>query len=442
IISNAAPTVSVPLADRSVASGSAFAFTVPSGTFSDADGDVLTYTATLAGGAALPAWLQFNATTAAFSGSPAVGDVGSLEVEVTATDPGGLAVSDVFALDVTAAPGTTVGTANADVMAGTNGQDSLYGLGGDDQLSGGAGNDELFGGDGHDRLDGGTGNDTMTGGLGDDTYVVNARGDAVVESADGGQDRVEASVDYTLGANVEDLVLTGGTNLDGTGNALGNVLTGNGGRNKLSGLAGNDTLDGGAGRDELVGGLGDDLYVVDDARDNVVERASEGVDTVQSSVREFTLSANVENLTLAGAAVTGEGNGLDNVITGNVSANGLFGGEGNDQLFGLGGTDLLFGGTGNDVLDGGAGNDGLTGGAGNDIFRFQAGFARDVVADFSRGSDKIQIDSALFASFAALQSGTANNARGNAVISHDAGNTIELVGVRAEQLVAGDFVFA
>lgn len=55
----------------------------------------------------------------------------------------------------------------------------------------------------------------------------------MTEVADGGSDRVLASVNWTLGAHVETLVLTGTANIDGTGNELANVLTGNAGNNVL-----------------------------------------------------------------------------------------------------------------------------------------------------------------------------------------------------------------
>ena len=67
--------------------GPAFSFTVPAGSFADIDaGDTLSYSATLADGGALPAWLSFDAATQTFSGTPGNADVGSLSVRVTATD--------------------------------------------------------------------------------------------------------------------------------------------------------------------------------------------------------------------------------------------------------------------------------------------------------------------------------------------------------------------
>ena len=69
--------------------------------------------------------------------------------------------------------------------------------------------------------------------------------DITTESAGGGTVLVQASVTYTLAAEVENLTLTGSSGLNGAGNALNNTLTGNTGNNTLTGLAGNDWLDGG-----------------------------------------------------------------------------------------------------------------------------------------------------------------------------------------------------
>jgi Ca2+-binding RTX toxin-like protein len=107
-------------------------------------------------------------------------------------------------------------------------------------------------------LDGKGGADTMAGGLGNDTYVVDRAADTVIEDAGGGTDMVNAAVNYTLGANLENLVLTGSAR-SATGNELANSITGTATANTLDGQAGNDTLNGGAGDDRLIGGAGIDI---------------------------------------------------------------------------------------------------------------------------------------------------------------------------------------
>jgi Ca2+-binding RTX toxin-like protein len=271
-------------------------------------------------------------------------------------------------------------------------------------------------------LNGGSGADTMTGGDGDDTYVVDNAGDVVVEALAGGTDTAQSSVAHTLGANVEHLVLTGSSAINGTGNALDNMLTGNSGNNALTGGAGNDWLDGGAGTDTMIGGTGDDTYVVERSADVVTENAGEGTDTVRSSITySVSALANVENVTLTGAsAINATGNALSNVLIGNTAANTLTGGAGNDTMMGGAGNDtyvvdvagdvlteltdegvdlvqsgiswtlgahlenltltgssgvsgtgngldnVLTGNSGNNTLTGGAGNDTIDGGTGND----------------------------------------------------------------------------
>ena len=139
---------------------------------------------------------------------------------------------------------------------------------------------------------------------------------------------------FTLGANLENLTLTGSGAIAGTGNAVANVLKGNSGANTLTGLDGNDTLDGGAGADSLRGGNGDDTCVVDNAGDVVVEAAGAGTDLVKSFVTA-TLAANVELLTLTGiGAINGTGNSLADWLQGNSAANTLAAGDGQDLLWG------------------------------------------------------------------------------------------------------------
>jgi Ca2+-binding RTX toxin-like protein len=245
-------------------------------------------------------------------------------------------------------------------------------------LTGDAGNDTLNGGAGIDTLNGGAGIDTLIGGAGSDTYLIETVGDLVLEfnpdPVTGGVDTVLSSLAaYTLTANVENLTLTGAAAINGTGNTLNNVITGNTAANSLTGDAGNDTLNGGAGIDTLnggagidtlIGGAGSDTYLIETVGDLVLEfnpdPVTGGVDTVLSSLAAYTLTANVENLTLTGAAaINGTGNTLNNLITGNTAAN---------SLSGEVGADTLDGGDGNDTLNGGTGNDSLIGRAGNDTY--------------------------------------------------------------------------
>jgi Ca2+-binding RTX toxin-like protein len=232
----------------------------------------------------------------------------------------------------------------------------------DNVITSGSGNNTLKGFAGNDTLDGGAGADTLIGGTGNDLYIVDNLNDVVTELLGEGTDTVRSSVDVTLWANVENLVLTGVNNLQGTGNTLNNSLTGNGG---------NNTLDGGAGTDQMAGADGDDTYVVDASTDVVTELASQGNDTVLAAAT-FTLSANVEHLTLTGtAAIDGTGNELSNHLTGNVAAN------------------LLNAGAGDDLIDGGAGADTLIGGTGNDVYVVD-NLLDDVIENAGEGTDTVQ----------------------------------------------------
>jgi parallel beta-helix repeat protein len=299
--------------------------------------------------------------------------------------------------------------------------------------------DTLVGSSGNDTLDGDLGADTMTGGNGNDIYVVDNAFDRVVETNTSTSqiDTVLASISWTLGANLENLVLTGVSNISGTGNERYNFITGN---------AANNVLDGAAGADSMSGGDGNDTYYVDNADDTVIETNSNaapgGIDSVHSTLAAYTLGNNVENLFIDSAgAANGTGNALDNTLfagagnnvldgrdgndtvsferalsgvtvnlstsaqqntagsgldtlkyfenlTGSAYADSLSGNSGANVLSGGAGNDTLVGGSGDDRLIGGAGTDNLTGGTGADTYVFGAlsdmgvGALRDVISGF------------------------------------------------------------
>jgi Ca2+-binding RTX toxin-like protein len=97
---------------------------------------------------------------------------------------------------------------------GTNGSDVLK------SLFSSAVDETFYGFGGDDFIDGRLGADTMYGGTGNDDYVVDNTGDQVVENANEGIDKVYSSISYPLGADVEDLELTGTAAINGTGNSL------------------------------------------------------------------------------------------------------------------------------------------------------------------------------------------------------------------------------
>jgi trimeric autotransporter adhesin len=211
----------------------------------------------------------------------------------------------------------------------------------------------LVGNNGNNLLDGGTGADAMFGGAGNDAYFVDNAGDKVIETAAGdGSDTVYSTAHFRLDANVENLILQGGADLQGYGNGLANTLVGN---------SGNNLLDGGAGADAMSGGAGNDAYYVDNAGDTVTEGAGQGNDAVFSTAH-FALSANVETLVLQGGAdLQGYGNGLANTLVGN---------------------------SGNNLLDGGAGADSMSGGAGNDAY-FVDNVGDTVTESAGQGNDAV-----------------------------------------------------
>ncbi len=257
-----------------------------------------------------------------FSGQADFETKASYDIRVRMVNSGELSFETTKTLTVNnLTPEYLIGTPDDDTIAGGIDTDVISGVEGNDTLSGLDGNDELEGGDGNDFLNGGAGDDKMSGGVGDDTYEVNSVGDAAIELEGEGTDTINSSASFTLSSNVEILVLTGTSAINGTGNALDNILTGN---------DSNNILDGGVGNDSLIGGLGDDTYVLGDEADAVTEVAGQGIDTITSLIARSladTAYLAIENLTLTGSSViNGTGNALANTLTGNAAANTLNGG--------------------------------------------------------------------------------------------------------------------
>ena len=156
-----------------------------------------------------------------------------------------------------------------DTALGLGGNDVLYGYDGDDSLDGGLGDDMIYGGYGNDTLIGGAGKDLLAGGDGDDTYYTDGS-DRIVETHGSGFDTVYSSATITLATFIEDLYLTGSSNINGTGTIIDNYISGNTGNNVLRGGRGDDVIQGGAGADQingehgydyLIGGAGKDMFV-------------------------------------------------------------------------------------------------------------------------------------------------------------------------------------
>ncbi|MDX1410000.1 MAG: calcium-binding protein, partial [Saprospiraceae bacterium] len=326
------------------------------------------------------------------------------------------------------------------------------------------------------------GSDELVGGKGNDIYIVDNAGDTIVEEAGGGTDKVESSIDFALGSEVEDLVLTGAADIDGTGNDLNNRLTGNSGANRL---------DGAAGIDSMAGGLGDDTYVVDNARDRVIEKTNEGIDTVESPI-SYTLATTLENLTLTGSEdINAKGNAFDNVITGNSGNNRIDGGPGADMMAGGDGDDVyvvdnagdvviegasngidtvessatyvlganienltltgkaaingtgnalanvlvgnnganqLSGGANSDVLIGSRGNDFMFGGSGSDTFILRPGDGNDQIGDFEVGTDALSLLDGLAIKSATIED-INDDGVDDTVLSFNKGGNVALLGV-------------
>ena len=414
------PVLANALGDMATDEDAPFSFTVPTDTFFDDDfihGDRLTLSATLMDDSILPAWLNFDAATGSFPGTPDNWQVGSYAIQVTATDTAGTSVSDVFALTVN-------NTNDAPVLANpipdrmaTEGVAFGYMLAGDTFSD-----DDAIHGDTLTYTANLTDGSALPSWLAFDAATQTFTGTASADSTLVGTDGDDVLVDSDTGlSGAWDITVTA---TDTSGVSADDTFT-----LTLQGVSGNDTLQGGKGNDVLNGGGGNDIYIysLGDGLDTLTDR--EGQDTVSfgtginfdntvirteggitrlrflddcgceteegmdialnadgsSPIETFAFADGtahtladlvIQQMTWYGdkkanTLVTGRhddtiyaGKGGDTVYSGTGNDT-LYGEKGNDKLYGEGGNDALYGGKGDDLLNGGCGDDTLDGGKGH-----------------------------------------------------------------------------
>ncbi|MCZ8183888.1 MAG: M10 family metallopeptidase C-terminal domain-containing protein [Beijerinckiaceae bacterium] len=283
-------------------------------------------------------------------------------------------------------------------------------------------NDVITGSTAANVLTGGSGDDTMNGGSGNDTFLIGTNSGTDSINGSSGTDTAlftedNAILSVSALTSIEVFNAAGIANATIAGNELNNSLNfGSATMTNIAGIygmAGNDTITGSAvadviiggdGNDTLNGGNGDDLFRYEDA--------SEGFDNVNGGAGHDILEATAPGVTIGLSAIAGieaiYGFG-DTVILGSSAANtfdfsavtitgsAINGGGGHDTITGTADYDMIYGGTGNDRLSGYLGSDTLQGDTGADVFDFNsigdsnATYGEDVIVDFLRGTDKIDV---------------------------------------------------
>ncbi|MBW4681753.1 MAG: DUF4347 domain-containing protein [Microcoleus vaginatus WJT46-NPBG5] len=433
---NDPPTLLAIINDQSAVQNTAFNFTVADNTFTDVDGDTLTYSASLENGDALPSWLSFNPTTRTFSGTPNPDNLGAINVKVTASD-GVTTASDVLTLTVNATPNTAPAvttpisdrTATAGVLFSYTFAENTFGDADGDALTytltlaDGTALPAWLSFDAQTRTISGTPPEGTAATLDVLVTVKDAAG------ASGGDSfnlavsvptpaptpnptpaptpnptpaptpnsppiRIPASTptptppdtsclcdifptpSLAIGTIIPNLVesnFTGGNGEDAfLGSAAGEAFYGEGGDDIIMAMQSNDNVYGGEGNDLLFGNIGADF--IDAGVGNDLAFGGQDADGILGGDGDDIVLGDIGNDTILGGA----GNDL---LFGNIGDDFIDGEDGNDTIFGGKDNDALLGGNGDDILLGDIGNDIILGGAVNDLLFGNVG------ADFIDGGE-------------------------------------------------------
>ncbi len=446
---NEAPVNDRPLDSFFTTEGLAFAYTVPADAFSDKDlGDTLSLSASLEGGASLPAWLKFDPNTRSFSGVPDDGDTGIITVTVRATDAAGAYADATMYL----------------VIGGTNDAPYVANPMGEFTASRGSSFALTVPGDSFKDVD--SSGLMLTARLADGGALPSwLRFDPRTATFSGTPDYT--SVEDEEGSRLYRIEITA---TDGEGARVSQILDfsvrGPYPVTSIEGTSGDDTLIGTRGPDNIRGGAGDDILWGRSGIDTYLFGRGDGRDEIEKSrLNEYTINdiirfdANVNAsdvvasrggvlsysddglniidiygrtdlvLSIAGTSdsITATHHFLysganplsngpysigsvrfadgtiwtaadlaarftkftsgDDLIEGDFNDNTLVGGAGNDRLIGL---------RGNDVLDGGTGDDDLYGGSGNDRYHFGFGSGADRIIESENGWREYSLDTLRF----------------------------------------------
>jgi len=307
--------------------------------------------------------------------------------------------------------------------------------------------DMLVGTDGDDIFLVSLGNDTINGGAGFDLLdFSNATGAVTLSLQSSNQNKglaegqVYHSIEGVIGSQFGDAF---------TGNGVDNLLDGRGGNDRLFGGGGNDTLLGGTGNDTLFGGTGADILDGGPGRDRASYfQSSSGLLVDLGNPSRNTGEAagdvyvSIEDL---------EGSRHDDTLIGDAEDNFIWGSDGNDRIEGRGGRDSIYGGNGDDTLIGGAGPDRLDGGDGVDVASYSDSAAGIVIdrqnASLSTGDaagdtylsiEEFELSVHADSYFGSTLGDVVRGLAGNDLIDGRAGNDLLFGGEGADTLLGGD----